>query len=542
MAAIRFAPGARMAAQSKLDEAEKLGLTMALGIWLGHKEHGFDYHNAEMVKKQFEDAKKAIDSFKDHPALLMWSIGNEMENGFPEDDPAVWQAVEQIAAYAKRVDPNHPTMTVVAEIGGDKVKMINKYCPSIDIIGINSYGGGPSIAERYAKAGGVKPYVITEFGPPGTWEVGKNSWDAAPELSSTEKAARYRETYQKTILDKPLSLGSYAFTWGNKQEATATWFGLLLADGTRLGAVDALSELWTGKPVPNHAPKIAGLKLEGGERVQPNSTIKVALNPTDAEGDPLKVEWVLQHDPVHNNTGGATEDAPTIYPDAIVKSDAHSAEIKLPTRGGAYRVFAFVRDDHNGAAVANVPLFVEGGGDGKADKKFAPPKGEKVTLPFDLYAEGNESQYIASGYMGNDAAITMDAKWTTNPHAGKNCLKVEYAAKDNWGGVVWQSPANDWGDASGGFDFSGAKKLTFWARGEKGGESPSFLFGLIKNDKPYFDSDTAKLEGRKLSTQWQQFSIDLTGLDLSRIKTGFVWTVAAQGEPITFYLDDIRYE
>ena len=528
--------------QSKLDEAEKLGLTMALGIWLGHKEHGFDYHNADMVAKQFEDAKKAIDSFKDHPALLMWSIGNEMENGFPEDDPAVWQAVEQIAAYAKRVDPNHPTMTVVAEIGGDKVKMINKYCPSIDIIGINSYGGGPSIAERYAKAGGVKPYVITEFGPPGTWEVGKNSWDTAPELSSTEKAARYRETYQKTILDKPLSLGSYAFTWGNKQEATATWFGLLLADGTRLGAVDALSELWTGKPVPNHAPKIAGLKLEGGERVQPNSTIKVALNPTDAEGDPLKVEWVLQHDPVHNNTGGATEDAPTIYPDAIVKSDARSAEIKLPTRGGAYRVFAFVRDDHNGAAVANVPLFVEGGGDGKADKKFAPPKGEKVTLPFDLYAEGDESQYIASGYMGNAAAITMDAKWTTNPHAGKNCLKVEYAAKDNWGGVVWQSPANDWGDAPGGFDFSGAKKLTFWARGEKGGESPSFLFGLIKNDKPYFDSDSAKLEGRKLSTQWQQFSIDLTGLDLSRIKTGFVWTVAAQGEPITFYLDDIRYE
>ena len=420
--------------------------------------------------------------------------------------------------------------------------MINKYCPSIDIIGINSYGGGPSIAERYPKAGGVKPYVITEFGPAGTWEVGKNSWDAAPELSSTEKAARYRETYEKTILDKPLSLGSYAFTWGNKQEATATWFGLLLADGSRLGAVDALSELWTGKPVPNHAPTIESLKLEGAERVQPNSTVRVNLNPTDAEGDPLKVEWILQHDPVKNNTGGATEAAPTVYPDAIVKSDARGADIKVPTTGGAYRVFAFIHDNHNGAAVANVPLFVEGEGKAEDSKKFEPPKGEKVALPFDIYAEGNESKYIASGYMGNAGAIKMDANWTTNPHSGKNCLKVEYAAKDNWGGVVWQSPANDWGDAPGGFDLSGAKKLTFWARGEKGGESPSFLFGLIKNDKPYFDSDTAKLEGRKLSTEWQQFSIDLTGLDLSRIKTGFVWTVAANGEPITFYLDDIRYE
>ena len=532
--------------QSKLDEAQKLGLTMTLGIWLGHSEHGFNYHDEAAVARQYADACKAIDQYKDHPSLLMWAIGNEMEIGQPDGDPAVWKAVEQIAAYAKKVDPNHPTMTVVAEIGGDKVAMINKYCPSIDIIGINSYGGGPSVAERYVKAGGVKPYVITEFGPAGTWEVGKNSWNASPELTSTEKAARYRETYQKTIANQPLSLGSYAFTWGNKQEATATWFGLLLADGSRLGAVDALSELWTGKPVPNHAPGIESLKLEGGERVQPNSTVRVSLNPTDAEGDPLKVEWLLQHDPVKNNTGGATEAAPTIYPDAIVKSDAKSAEIKVPAIGGAYRVFAFVHDNHNGAAVANVPLFVEGNGkaDGKAEdgKKIAPPKGEKVTLPFAVYAEGGEAQYTASGYMGNTDAIKMDANWTTNPHSGKACIKVEYTAKDNWAGVVWQSPANDWGDAPGGFDLSAAKKLTFWARGEKGGESPSFLFGLIKNDKPYFDSDTAKLEGRKLSTAWQQFSIDLTGLDLSRIKTGFVWTVAANGEPITFYLDDIRYE
>jgi hypothetical protein len=29
---------------------------------------------------------------------------------------------------------------------------------------------------------------------------------------------------------------------------------------------------------------------------------------------------------------------------------------------------------------------------------------------------------------------------------------------------------------------------------------------------------------------------------LSRIKTGFAWTLAANGHPVTFYLDDIRYE
>ena len=260
--------------ESKLDEAQKLGLTMTLGIWLGHKEHGFSYSDPAQVAGQFESARKAIDKYKDHPALLMWGIGNEMEIGQPDGDPAVWKAIEQIAAYAKKVDPNHPTMTVVAEIGGDKVAQINKYCPSIDVVGLNSYGGGPSLAERYQKAGGVKPYVITEFGPAGTWEVGKNAWDASPELSSTDKAARYRETYEKTVANQPLSLGSYAFTWGNKQEATATWFGLLLPDGSRLGAVDALSELWTGKPVANRAPAIKALKLDGADKVQPESTVR----------------------------------------------------------------------------------------------------------------------------------------------------------------------------------------------------------------------------------------------------------------------------
>lgn len=519
----------------KLDEAQKLGLTMTLGIWLGHKEHGFNYNDAASVARQLEDARKAIDKYKDHPALLMWGIGNEMEIG-QEDEPLVWKAVEEIAAYAKKADPNHPTMTVIAEIGGDKVAHINKYCPSIDVIGINAYGGGPSIPERYQKAGGVKPYVITEFGPGGTWEVEKTEWGAALELTSTEKAARYRETYEKTIANQPLSLGSYAFTWGNKQEATATWFGLLLPDGSKLGAVDALSELWSGKPVPNRAPAIEILKLEGVPKVQPESTVRVTLQASDAEKDPLKVDWILQHDPMNINIGGATEAVPATYPEAILKADASGAEIKMPKYGGVYRVFAFIRDGKGSAAVGNVPLFVEGG------EKAPPSAARRAQLPFTIYAESGDAPYVPSGYMGNTGAIRMDMNWETNPHSGKTCIKVEYTAKDNWAGVVWQSPANDWGDAPGGFDLSGAKKLTFWARGAVGGEVVSFSFGILGKDKKFSDTATNQLKDIRLTNEWNQYTIHVQNQDLSRIKTGFVWTVAANGAPITFYLDDIKYE
>ena len=66
--------------------------------------------------------------------------------------------------------------------------------------------------------------------------------------------------------------------------------------------------------------------------------------------------------------------------------------------------------------------------------------------------------------------------------------------------------------------------------------------GLIGKDKTYPDSAGAKLEGVALTKTWKSYALDLKGLDLSRIKTGFCWTLAATGRPVTFYLDNIRYE
>jgi hypothetical protein len=524
--------------EAQLDEAHRLGLAVTVGIWLGHERHGFNYNNADQVAEQKEKARQAILRYKDHPAVLMWGIGNEMEGFGDGGNAAIWMAVNDIARMAKTLDPNHPTMTVVAEVGGERVKNIHRLCPEIDIVGINSYAGAPSIPERYQKAGGTKPYVITEFGPPGTWEVGKNEWNVTPEPTSLEKAASYRKAYQDAIANQPLCLGSYAFTWGNKQEATATWFGLLLPDGTRLNATDALAELWSGKPPANLTPKIAPLKVNGNAQVGPEAVVNVALDVSDAEGDPLKVEWILQREADKLGTGGDAEAKPPVYPEAIVKAGIKGAQVRMPRFAGNYRLFAFVRDGKGGGAVANVPLRVLGGETEKTEAK-----GRAAQIPFAVYDEaGKEATYIPSGYMGNTAAIKIDENWTTKPHSGASCIRVEYNAADQWGGVVWQSPANDWGDADGGWNLTGAKKLSFWVRGDKGGEKVSFEFGLLGRDKKYFDTGKGKLADVILTPEWKQYSIDVAGQDLARIKTGFVWTLAGQGAPVVFYLDDIRYE
>lgn len=159
-----------------------------------------------------------------------------------------------------------------------------------------------------------------------------------------------------------------------------------------------------------------------------------------------------------------------------------------------------------------------------------------------VYADGMPSApYIPSGWMGNQAAIAYEDNWTANPHSGPTCLKLVYKAKDQWAGIIWQHPANDWGDQPGGYNLTGATKLTWWARGEAGGEKVKFVFGVIAADKPHHDTAKGELEVT-LTKEWIQYSIDLTNKDLTRIKTGFGWSVGGQGKPLTFYVDDVRYE
>jgi hypothetical protein len=521
----------------KLDEAQRLGLTVTIGMWLGHEGPGFNYNNSDQVAAQFERAKAAVLKYRNHPAVLIWAIGNEMEGYAKGDNAAIWSSIESIAAMIHKLDPNHPTMTVIAEIGGKRIANINRLCPDIDIIGINSYGGVPSLAQRYRATGGVKPYIVTEFGPAGTWEVDKNSWGVPIELTSTAKADSYRAGYEKSILAEKgkLCLGSYVFAWGNKQEATATWYGLFLSDGTRLEPIDTMTELWSGKKPAHPCPQIHSLKVDGKDQVDPGDTVKVVLDAVDPQNSPLKVKWTLTKDLAKYDTGGETQEAPPSFPDAIVNSDQHSAEIHMPPGGGGYWLYAFVYNNTGGGAVADLPLHVSG--------EEIKPKPPIAKLPLILYEDGlKQMPYIFSGWMGKTDAIAMDEKCTVSPHTGATCMKCEFNSPDNFGGIIWQSPVNDWGSLPGGFNLTGATKLTFWARGDAGGEIVNFKLGVIGNDKPFPDSASAGLEKVELTKEWKQYTIDLAGKDLSQIKTGFAWVVGGQGHPIAFYLADIKYE
>ncbi len=523
----------------KLAAAHKLGITVTIGIWLGHPQDGFNYNSAAQVRQQYQQAKRYVLEYRNNPALLMWGIGNEMENGY--DKPQLWKAVEQIAKMIHRLDPNHPTMTVVAEIGGHKVAKINKYCPDIDIIGINSYGGGASLGERYKKAGGVKPYVITEFGPPGTWEIGSNSIGLPDELTSTQKAACYAQTYKNSVLGEPgLCLGSYAFAWGWKVEATPTWFGLFLPNGRRLNAVDTLQTLWTGKPPTHLCSAISPVTFLGPKKLKPGTTITANVAAHEPGGGKVTFHWVLRRDISKIGwTGGLSAPMPPSFPSAITQvhtsGGVSEATVTVPANGGPYRLFCYVYNNHNGAAVANTTFY--------SDAPVGIDPAPTAKMPVVLYtSRGPDSGvYIPSGWMGNYAAVTYDPGCRTHPRKGRtHCLKVGYTQPNGWGGIVWQNPANNWGRLPGGLNLSAAKTLTFWARAKMPGQTVTFGYGATDGDTPYHDTgkDSRSI---KLSTHWKKYTFSLAGKDMSRIVSGFFWSAGANNAPFTFYLDGIEY-
>ncbi len=189
---------------------------------------------------------------------------------------------------------------------------------------------------------------------------------------------------------------------------------------------------------------------------------------------------------------------------------------------------------------------------GQAEQQGQTVQGQKSAQgqkEFWIYTDkgAKDNHFAASGWMGDANDIKLLDTSTDNPHSGKTCMQFTYTAKrssgQGWVGVYWQNPANNWGSKKGGFDLTGLNKVTFWARGAKGGEIiQKFTVGGIKGTYP--DSTSVEMGPVELTDQWKQYTINLTGKDLSYISGGFGWVSTADLDPngITFFLDDIKYE
>ena len=364
-------------AQSILDEAQKNGITVMLGLWMNQERQGFDYDNAEKVKKQFEYYKGVIEKYKNHPALLAWGIGNELDLDYK--NPNAWYAVQDIAKYIHQTDPFHPTTTVIAGLDSMDAQYIKQRCPDVEILCINTYGDIGNVSRNIKRFGWDGPYMITEWGPRGYWEAPQTDWKVSIEQNSSEKRDVYYNQYQKYILpNKNNCLGSYAFYWGAKQEYTETWFGLFSKENIPTEAIDALQENFTGNKIENPAPSLSKLTLEGKE-VSENISIKaddifsaqVDLKSTDENIlKKYKYRWRILEESTDKKSGGDAEAEADEVPGLVIKgANSNAIKFRAPERAGMYRLFVSIMNNGK-VAYANLPFKVIPRAEGDKQMKF----------------------------------------------------------------------------------------------------------------------------------------------------------------------------
>ena len=124
---------------------------------------------------------KIVQLYKNHPAILMWLLGNEWNldynkyYGFASVAEAAF-ATNQAAINIKQIDPHHPVSSCLgdrfidADITNTVSWVVTSGAPAVDVWGFNIYRGksfGNFFLQWKVIFGGTtpKPFYFSEFGP-----------------------------------------------------------------------------------------------------------------------------------------------------------------------------------------------------------------------------------------------------------------------------------------------------------------------------------------------------------------------------------------
>ena len=119
-----------------LDACDRLGMMVideAFDMWReGKNPH--DYHLYFDAWWQ-KDIENMIARDRNHPAVIMWSIGNEIPN---RDKPEVVKLAQVLSDYVRRLESTRPVTSAVNDLREDK----DPYFATLDVAGYNYAAGG----------------------------------------------------------------------------------------------------------------------------------------------------------------------------------------------------------------------------------------------------------------------------------------------------------------------------------------------------------------------------------------------------------------
>lgn len=348
-----------------LDKSYDLGLMVMMGYWLPTE---LNYVDDPIVKEAvIDNIESFIRQYKDHPALLIWGIGNEtivlgeleMKKKEIEISKEEREArrvkfakfLEDVCQMIHEVDPNHPV--AYAGAGFTALEYIKKYTPSLDIYGVNFYGGAPIAYDAYCGSRIEIPYIFTEFGPLGPWEVRKDVNGLPVEPSETEKAESFKNVWLDCIKQhEGYNLGGFAFHLGEKitgiEGSSPTWWGLMFEDYKKR-SYWMVRYMYTGIKPENYPPIIKYYAFNKYTDLRPQDILKIKVKVVDNEEDALRASLrVLDAE--------SLKFIDTIRIDNI---SSGIAQIPLDYRGGIYRVYLFVEDSKGNITCANKSISIK---------------------------------------------------------------------------------------------------------------------------------------------------------------------------------------
>lgn len=353
--------------------AQEYGVMVAMGVSMGQEIHGFDYNNPEAVARQFQEITAQITKYKDHPNVLMWVVGNELNLLFDDAgnvklvNPKVYQALNDVVEFAHRVDPHHPVSTAMAGYIQEHIAHALPYLPNLDILSVQLYGDLVHLHNMIQADTSKLPIMLTEYGPMGHWEMPKTAWGREIEEPSGVKAAGMADRIERFIKNEPTGrlIGNFAFLWGHKQERTATWYSLFTEQGNVDARIDELTRFWIGRYPEQRAPLTKTMTINGqwaGDNInlEAGQTYTAKIDVTDPNGDPLSTSWILRREVDERSEGGASEDAPEAVELSIYSANFDTLVFRAPMEPGEYRLFATTVDPSNKIGTANTPLVVRG--------------------------------------------------------------------------------------------------------------------------------------------------------------------------------------
>ena len=153
-----------------------------------------------------------VEAVKDHPAILMWVLGNEWNYnglyvGLSHQESI--DAINEAAARIRAIDDTHPIASIYGEIPSQETV---EAMPEIDVWGINAYRGLSfgNLFEQF-EAVSDKPMFLGEYGA--------DAYDANQGAVNLEAQADATRALTEEILDHSAAgrcLGGTIFEWADE--------------------------------------------------------------------------------------------------------------------------------------------------------------------------------------------------------------------------------------------------------------------------------------------------------------------------------------